>query len=373
MLSSRNFKHGKAALGACAAGALACFLLFARPVWRGPVWQGPGWAGSYLHSQADASLNKLLNEASWVSPYRLCTADVLKLEATDVEQVLTGQQGQQDSPHQEAGIMTGVAYRLPCRKGAGGRSGNSGGNQCCSAKLNFRKNTTDYDVYKQVFRCHYMRYFYSLFEQQPPKYILDAGANVGFATVLFKLLWPDATVVSLEPDPDNFAMLQRNTQGFKNVHAVNAGLWGRSADIVLAGSHGYWGRVFREAKGGEKGMPAHSVQDIAKKLGIPAFDFVKIDIEGAEGMVFAPGGDFDWIKQARAVTLEVHDFFAGYFGLTEVTSRVDAAFNTTGYSLASDNEHVTYIAPSLHKQLAAMAPPTSKQLKEARSRNSGAC
>ncbi len=59
--------------------------------------------------------------------------------------------------------------------------------------------------------------------------------------------------------------------------------------------------------------------------------------------------------------------------LQEVTSRVDAAFNTTGYSLVSDNEHVTYIAPSLHKQLAAMVPPTSKQLEEASSRNSGAC
>lgn len=38
-----------------------------------------------------------------------------------------------------------------------------------------------------------------------------AGANAGFSTILFKLLWPEATVVMLEPDPSNFAMLSRNT------------------------------------------------------------------------------------------------------------------------------------------------------------------
>lgn len=38
-----------------------------------------------------------------------------------------------------------------------------------------------------------------------------AGANAGYSTVLFKLLWPEATVVMLEPDSSNFAMLRRNT------------------------------------------------------------------------------------------------------------------------------------------------------------------
>ena len=39
-----------------------------------------------------------------------------------------------------------------------------------------------------------------------------AGANAGMATVMFKLLFPNATIVSLEPDPGNYAALKRNTQ-----------------------------------------------------------------------------------------------------------------------------------------------------------------
>lgn len=46
-----------------------------------------------------------------------------------------------------------------------------------------------------------------------PRPAAPAGGNAGFSTSLFKLLWPEATVVTLEPDPSNFAALKRNTQG----------------------------------------------------------------------------------------------------------------------------------------------------------------
>lgn len=43
-----------------------------------------------------------------------------------------------------------------------------------------------------------------------PKFILDAGANIGLAARLFATLWPNSTIVALEPDHANFAMLQLN-------------------------------------------------------------------------------------------------------------------------------------------------------------------
>ncbi len=64
-------------------------------------------------------------------------------------------------------------------------------------------------------------------------------------------------------------------------------------------------------------------------------------------MVFAPGADLSWIKDAKVVSLEVHDFFAKTFGLEAVSGRVHAAFKDTGYALAGDNEHMFYIAPEL--------------------------
>ena len=93
---------------------------------------------------------------------------------------------------------------------------------------------------------------------------------------------------------------------FTDVYPLNAGLWGRAANITLAlkdssGPGGEWGKVFREAQANETegAIPAYSVGDIAAMFDVPAFDFVKIDIEGTvvaaalptqEGrVVLAPG------------------------------------------------------------------------------------
>ncbi|KAL4857493.1 Glycosyltransferase family protein 64 protein C5 [Chlorella vulgaris] len=305
-----------------------------------------GWGGSYLHKAADKRLTGQLDRASKASPLMKCTGDlhIFKLSADELGRLNDGAAANRSTL---GPMITGTAYRMPCRYESETEAA-ALKDSCCPQTVNFRLGTTDFKVFQQVFQYHYMRYLYTLFAEEPPQYILDAGANAGFSSMLFKLLWPNATVVSLEPDPTNFAMLKANTKQFKGVHALNAGLWSHAANItVTTTEHGNWGRVFREAGEGERGMPAYSVQDLATLLSIPAFDLVKIDIEGAEGMVFAPGGDFSWISEAKVVSMEIHDYFGSYFGLEEdqVSRRVDAAFNTTGYQIASDNEHVMYIQP----------------------------
>jgi hypothetical protein len=88
-------------------------------------------------------------------------------------------------------------------------------------------------------------------------------------------------------------------------------------------------------------------------------------------MVFEPSADFGWIKQARAVSLEIHDYFADYFGLGPtseqvVSKRIAAAFAPTGYRSASDNEHVLFIQPAhLDSLMASPAMAGAKKAAEA--------
>jgi Methyltransferase FkbM domain len=101
------------------------------------------------------------------------------------------------------------------------------------------------------------------------------------------------------------------------LQAVNAGLWSKKATIGMVSEHGDWGKIFVEVPPGTEGaLDAYGVADIAAKFDIPAFDFIKIDIEGAEGMVFEPDADFSWIQTTKLLSLEVHDYFAPHFGLT---------------------------------------------------------
>lgn len=54
-----------------------------------------------------------------------------------------------------------------------------------------------------------------------PRFVLDAGANVGLAARLFAALWPNATIVSLEPDRSNFAVLKLNAALAQNILPQN--------------------------------------------------------------------------------------------------------------------------------------------------------
>src|SRR5205809_677357 len=40
--------------------------------------------------------------------------------------------------------------------------------------------------------------------------IVDAGANIGAATILFHSQFPEAHIVAIEPEPGNFAILSKN-------------------------------------------------------------------------------------------------------------------------------------------------------------------
>lgn len=54
---------------------------------------------------------------------------------------------------------------------------------------------------------------------------MDAGANVGLAARLFAALWPNATIVSLEPDRSNFAVLELNAALAQNILPQNVSLF----------------------------------------------------------------------------------------------------------------------------------------------------
>ena len=158
--------------------------------------------------------------------------------------------------------------------------------------------------------------------------------------------------MAVEPDPDNFKALQANTAGLSDVVLIQGGLWGWKARIGQIGNHGEWGKVFGEVSVAneqeEEGiLEAYSIKEIAAIHNIPHFDVIKIDIEGAEGMVFSPKADVSWIKTASVVSLEIHDYFGGYYGLNntgEISNRIASAFrNYQLFANATDNEHTFFI------------------------------
>lgn len=150
---------------------------------------------------------------------------------------------------------------------------------------------------------------------QRPGTILDAGANIGLAAVYFANRFPDARIVALEPDRENFAVLQLNTKRYPNIHCLHAALWSHRTRLQLANAgEKSWALRFT-ASDGERAsvsepepasVQAMGIDEVSEfcLAGVP-FDLVKIDIEGAEKAVFAAGGR--WLEQAQSIVVECHD------------------------------------------------------------------
>ena len=119
-----------------------------------------------------------------------------------------------------------------------------------------------------------------------PETIIDAGANVGAASLYFAANYPDAKVFAFEPSPAAHELLASNVSQFSNIRAFNFGLSDSDATPPLYDGLGesVAASLFARHGGG-----SHSIEvtvrnafDAMRELGIEAIDFLKIDTEGSE-------------------------------------------------------------------------------------------
>ena len=178
--------------------------------------------------------------------------------------------------------------------------------------LKLRKKTSDRTVFYNVI----VKEQYKDLLVDNPVNIIDAGANIGCTSVYFARLYPDARIIAIEPDRDNFDTMLENIRPYPNIIPVKAGLWGRKSGAntflkVEDNGWGNWGRQTFECSepdGGDQGnvVRAITIDDIMSQFDMTGIDILKIDIEGAEKDVFE--GDVDsWLPKTRMLGVELHD------------------------------------------------------------------
>jgi FkbM family methyltransferase len=115
-----------------------------------------------------------------------------------------------------------------------------------------------------------------------PNFIIDAGAHIGMAAMLFASRYPLATVVAVEPEPSNYALLVKNTRDYPNIKTLRGGLWSRRVNLAITNEDAAtWSFRVVETSDAD-GIPAFGVPDIMTRFNLPRVDILKIDIEGSE-------------------------------------------------------------------------------------------
>ncbi|MDR2885360.1 MAG: FkbM family methyltransferase [Rikenellaceae bacterium] len=180
-----------------------------------------------------------------------------------------------------------------------------------SAPIFLRCGTTDSGAFKQVI----LNREYDIDLGFIPSTIVDCGANVGLATVFFKNKYPDARIVSVEPESSNYEMLLLNIAGYDHVHTLKAGIWWRNARLVITNKGaetGNWGFMVAELAPGaaadqqRDAIDAVCIPEIMRRFDMPQIDLLKMDIEGSEKELFADGWQ-QWLPHVRALVIELHD------------------------------------------------------------------
>jgi len=173
-------------------------------------------------------------------------------------------------------------------------------------KLVIRKDTTDIHLFKQIFILRE----YGIKINIKPKFIVDAGANVGYATLWFNQKFPDAKIISIEPESSNFEVLRENTMNIDNIKILKKGLWAKKSFLkIIDNGVGKWGFSTEEV-GVEDSYDIEGigVDDILANTDFNCIDILKLDIEGAEKELFSENFE-SWLPKVNILIVELHDEF----------------------------------------------------------------
>jgi FkbM family methyltransferase len=168
-----------------------------------------------------------------------------------------------------------------------------------SSRVWGRLGTTDGYAYGEVFTLD------SYDCRLSPRFVVDAGANVGYASVLFAERWPEAEIVALEPDASNFELLVRNTRRYPRVRPLRAALWSNHTPLRVTGEN-KWALRVREAT--ESDFDTLTMADLVA-MSPGRIDLLKLDIEGAECDLFL--NDPTCLDAVHLLIVELHDRFGG--------------------------------------------------------------
>ncbi|MDQ3234697.1 MAG: FkbM family methyltransferase [Pseudobdellovibrionaceae bacterium] len=167
-----------------------------------------------------------------------------------------------------------------------------------------RAGTSDVLVFIQIFIERELEFEMA----EEPLSIVDAGANIGLASLYFAKRFPKSKIVALEVDRANFDLLTKNTSGYPNITCIRKALWSGQAQLsILNPTDEPWAfRVGEVSDGDGNSIPALGVCDLVGQFESQRIDLLKVDIEGAGKEVFKNGTD-QWIDRIGVLAVELRD------------------------------------------------------------------
>jgi FkbM family methyltransferase len=161
----------------------------------------------------------------------------------------------------------------------------------------------DLFVLYEVLAFHAYHIAPSLLPPDDVRLIVDCGANIGITALFFAARYPNATILSIEPHPQNFALLEANVAPIARIKPIQACLTGTPQSAVrFTIDQAAWGNRIATGADGLL-VPAITMDELCDQNRIANIDLLKLDIEGAEEHVLKNGR---FLARTRHIIVELH-------------------------------------------------------------------
>jgi FkbM family methyltransferase len=142
-----------------------------------------------------------------------------------------------------------------------------------------------------------------------PHVIVDLGSNIGASVVYFRVRFPGSRIVAVEPDPNAFELLRRNTAAYDGIELRKVAVAAQAGPVTLYQHPESW--VSSLHPGWKGAIPVtvqgQTLEQLLDELGLERVDLLKMDVEGAEFEILPA---FERLSNVDALICEVH----GYLG-----------------------------------------------------------
>ena len=127
-----------------------------------------------------------------------------------------------------------------------------------------RMRTNDLMGWRDIFQNHE----YLLNAPSPPETIVDAGANIGLTSVYFANKWPHARIIAIEPEPENFRQLVRNSRHYPTIVPVLGAVWNENTRLSLF-DPGKGAMMFQTVASADGNTEALTIPEIMARFQLP--------------------------------------------------------------------------------------------------------
>ena len=168
--------------------------------------------------------------------------------------------------------------------------------------LTLRPNTKDKESVQQIF---VQEQYAPLKGIENVKLIVDCGVYIGLATYYLATEYPNAQILSFEPDKLSYEQALVNISEHPNrtnIEIYNLAVWPHPGAVYLERCERSWATRVTESINKDK-VFAISLNQIQKRYG--TIDILKVDIEGSEKYVFSE--NTQWLDHTRNIAIELHD------------------------------------------------------------------